>query len=120
MLPYITACANKNGAWRHSHAHPLLFVDKIILVMFCILDPILTLYAKYAFPWINEYNPIFDMFTHNLLIFAIALVAGKALYFLIYRGMVGMKYFNVIRGIVLILSLLVVTNNFLWILYYNS
>lgn len=98
--------------------------DIIILLMFCIIDPMLTLFAKWQFPWINEYNPIFDVFSHNLLYFAIALFAGKLVFGYIYVYMRDSynkkghaKYFNVIRGCVGGIAGLIVINNTAWIYY---
>lgn len=102
-------------------------IDKIILFLFCIVDPLLTLYAKWQFPWINEYNPIFDAFSHNLLYFAIALFVGKAVFWHVYNLMRDVyykkgdvTYFNVIRVCVGCISVLVVINNMAWIHYMQS
>ena len=98
--------------------------DVLILLMFCIIDPILTLFAKWQFPWINEYNPIFDAFSNNLLYFAIALFAGKIIFGYIYIYMRDsytkkghIKYFNLIRGCVGCIAGLIVINNTAWIYY---
>ena len=115
------------GVYHSPHPLYIMTIDKIILFLFCIVDPLLTLYAKWQFPWINEYNPIFDTFSHNLLYFAIALFVGKAVFGYVYMWMHdayykkgNVKYFNVIRGCVGCISVLVVINNAAWIHYMLS
>ena len=99
-------------------------IDRKIILLFCIIDPILLIYTRVYLPLMNVYNPIYAPFAENVVIFSFVVIATKVLFGLMYDKMRRYysridkdNYFAVARACIFTIVLLAVVNNAIMVVF---